>query len=62
MAETDDQMRLLAAHCMNLDPATPTARERVEQALGKELAAKLLFALAPSRAAAGVPARLRRAL
>lgn len=60
MSETD-QMRLLAAHCLNLDPATPTARERLERALGKELAAKLLFALAPSRAGAA-PARSRRVL
>lgn len=41
--------QLLAAHCRNLDPEAPTARERLEQALGRELASKLLFALAPPR-------------
>jgi len=55
------QMRLLAAHCRNLDPATPTARERLERALGKELAGKLLFALAPS-AIAAAPVRSHRGL
>ncbi len=37
---------LLAAHCANLDPDTPTARERLDVALGPELARKLIFALA----------------
>jgi len=37
---------LLAAHCANLGPATPTARERLDIALGPELARKLVFALA----------------
>jgi hypothetical protein len=36
---------LLAAHCASLDPDTPTARERLEDALGPELARKLVFAL-----------------
>ncbi|HVP74379.1 MAG TPA: hypothetical protein VMS63_00035 [Gaiellaceae bacterium] len=36
---------LLAAHCANLDPATPNARERLDVALGPELARKLVFAL-----------------
>jgi hypothetical protein len=39
--------RLLAAHLQSLDPATPTAQERLEAALGPQLAHKLLFALAP---------------
>ena len=37
---------LLVAHCASLDPATPTARERLEEKLGPELARKLVFALA----------------
>jgi hypothetical protein len=36
---------LLAAHCANLDPATPNARQRLDVALGPELARKLVFAL-----------------
>ena len=38
-------LELLAAHCANLDPDTPTARERLDVALGPELARKLVFAL-----------------
>ncbi|HET7567163.1 MAG TPA: hypothetical protein VFJ91_04175 [Gaiellaceae bacterium] len=41
------RLDLLAAHCRSLDPEAPTARERLEQTLGQELSAKLLFALAP---------------
>jgi hypothetical protein len=37
---------LLSAHCRSLDPAVLTARERLERALGPELAHVLLFALA----------------
>jgi hypothetical protein len=37
---------LLLAHCASLDPATPTARERLEEKLGPDLARKLVFALA----------------
>jgi len=41
---------LLAAHCASLDPllydrAVPTARERLEAALGAELAVRLVLAL-----------------
>ena len=36
---------LLAAHCRSLDPDAPSARERLTEALGVELAAKLVFAL-----------------
>jgi hypothetical protein len=36
---------LLAAHCANLDPETPTARERLDAVLGPELARKLVLAL-----------------
>ncbi len=32
---------LLLAHMRSLDPAAPTARERLEQALGEALARKL---------------------
>ena len=35
----------LLAHCANLDPATPTARDRLDEALGPDLAHKLVFAL-----------------
>jgi hypothetical protein len=36
---------LLAAHCAALDPDAPTARERLDNALGPELARKLVYAL-----------------
>jgi hypothetical protein len=36
---------LLLAHCSSLDPAALPARERLELALGPELAGKLLYAL-----------------
>jgi hypothetical protein len=36
---------LLAAHCASLDPGVPTARERLLEAVGPELAHKLVFAL-----------------
>ena len=39
------RLELLAAHCASLDPYTPTARERLDEALGSELARKLVFAL-----------------
>jgi hypothetical protein len=48
--------RLLAAHCAALDPDSPSARERLDDALGEELARKLVFALAgrgPVRARPG---------
>lgn len=38
-------LELIAAHCRSLDPAAPSARERLEEALGPELTHKLLFAL-----------------
>jgi len=40
-------VRLLAAHLQSLDPKAVSARERLEQRLGDELARKLVFALAP---------------
>ena len=36
---------LLLAHCASLDPASPTAKARLEDALGEELARKLVSAL-----------------
>jgi hypothetical protein len=38
-------LALLAAHCASLDPDTPTARDRLAEALGRVLAEKLVFAL-----------------
>jgi len=37
---------LLVAHCASLDPDAPTARDRLDEALGPELARKLVSALA----------------
>jgi len=42
----DRGLALLAAHCSSLDPAAASARERLDEALGPELARKLVFALA----------------
>ena len=41
-------LALLAAHCRSLDPDAPNARERLTEALGVELAAKLVIALSSS--------------
>jgi hypothetical protein len=46
---------LLIQHCASLDPDTPTARDRLELVLGRELAQKLVFALST----AGSPDRQR---
>jgi hypothetical protein len=43
---TDRGLALLAAHCTSLDPTALTARERLDEKLGPELARKLVFALA----------------
>ena len=43
--------RLLAAHLESLDPEAESARERLEEELGTELAHKLVFALSPRRPA-----------
>jgi hypothetical protein len=45
-AGSDRGLARLAAHCASLDPDAPTARERLEEKLGPELARKLVFALA----------------
>jgi hypothetical protein len=42
---------LLLAHCSRLDPATPTARKRLDAVLGPALARKLVFALSLRRVA-----------
>jgi hypothetical protein len=44
-AVPDRGTALLLAHCASLDPAAPTARERLEDALGPELAQRLVRAL-----------------
>jgi hypothetical protein len=52
---------LLLAHCASLDPASPTAKARLEGALGEELAQKLVSALcagAPSLADDELGARM----
>jgi hypothetical protein len=41
--------QLLTAHLESLDPAAVPARDRLETRLGRELARKLVFALAPHR-------------
>ena len=46
---------LLLAHCASLDPEAENAKARLEDALGPELAQKLVHALT-----AGAPARRRR--
>ncbi len=38
-------LELLAAHCASLDLDGPSARDRLDAALGAELARKLIFAL-----------------
>lgn len=37
--------QLLVAHMRSLDPDEPTARERLEEALGEDLARQLVFVL-----------------
>jgi hypothetical protein len=51
----DRGLALLAAHCVSLDPLAESARERLDQALGPELAHMLVFALS----AGGAPDRDR---
>jgi len=42
----DKGSHLLEAHIRSFDPGEPTARERLEDAMGESLARKLVFALA----------------
>jgi hypothetical protein len=44
-------VRLLARHLESLDPEAVSARERLDEELGPELARKLVFALGPRRPA-----------
>jgi hypothetical protein len=48
-------LALLIQHCASLDPDTPSARERLDAALGADLAQKLVFGLC----GAGSPDRQR---
>jgi hypothetical protein len=51
---------LLLAHCASFDPDVETAKQRLEDALGPELARQLVHALtagAPSRPGAGLRPR-----
>jgi hypothetical protein len=41
----DRGLSLLAAHCLSLDPHARTARQRLDAAIGPELAHMLVFAL-----------------
>jgi hypothetical protein len=44
-------VRLLAQHLQSLNPEAVSARDRLEEELGSELARKLVFALATRRPA-----------
>ena len=46
---TERGMRLLMAHIESLDPEATSARERLHEQLGNDLARKLVFALASRR-------------
>jgi hypothetical protein len=52
-------LALLAAHCAALDPDAPSARERLANALGAELAHRLVFALSSAGAEPGSAGRAR---
>jgi hypothetical protein len=41
----DRGLELLVAHCASLDPDSATARERLDEVIGPELARMLVFAL-----------------
>ena len=41
--------QLLEAHIRSLDPGEPTARERLEEALGERFTRRLVLALCPAR-------------
>jgi hypothetical protein len=43
-------LSLLAAHCTSLEPSAPSARQRLDEAVGAELAHKLVFALCAGHA------------
>jgi hypothetical protein len=46
---TERGSQLLTAHLESLNPGAVQARDRLETRLGRELARKLVFALAPHR-------------
>ena len=52
-------LELLAVHCSSLDPDAPSARERLEKALGAEFARKLVLALSSAGSGSGSPDRER---
>jgi hypothetical protein len=52
-------LALLATHCSSLDPDVPSARERLEKALGAELARRLVLALTSAGSGSGSPGRER---
>ena len=52
-------LALLAIHCSSLDPDAPSARERLEKALGAEFARKLVLALSGAGSGSGSPDRER---
>ena len=61
-APSDRGNALLLAHCASLDPVSATARERLDDAVGAELARKLVRALcsgAPGSGALGSGAPVR---
>jgi hypothetical protein len=47
----DRGLALLATHCLSLDPLTQSARERLDHAIGPELAHMLVFALSAGNGA-----------
>lgn len=57
-APTERGTALLVAHCASLDPDAPTARERLEDALGPDLAHKLVSALAGRQSDGAAPRTL----
>jgi hypothetical protein len=46
---TNRGTRLLVAHLVSLDPQAASARERLDEEIGSDLARKLVFALAARR-------------
>jgi len=48
-------LALLAAHCLSLDPVAPTARERLDDVIGPELAHMLVFALSSGTSTGSAP-------
>ena len=55
----DRGLSLLAAHCLSLDPYARTARQRLDAAIGPELAHMLVSALSSEGAGHGDALRVR---